>query len=45
MKLNILDISNFRHIIDVNIQFGNKLTVFAGQNGIGKSSLLGWYSH
>lgn len=42
MKIKKLYIDNFRHISDENIEFGNKLTVISGQNGTGKSSILGW---
>lgn len=42
MKIKKLNIINFRHIHDQIIEFGDKLTVITGQNGTGKSSLLGW---
>lgn len=42
MKIKNLYIENFRHIIDTNIEFGEKLTIISGQNGTGKSSILGW---
>lgn len=42
MKLEKLIIKNFRHIEDQVIEFGSKITVITGQNGTGKSSLLGW---
>lgn len=35
-----LHIENFRKIKDVNIILGRKITVFSGQNGVGKSNLL-----
>lgn len=42
MKIKKLQIDNFRHIKNVEIVFGNKLTIISGQNGTGKSSILGW---
>jgi predicted ATP-binding protein involved in virulence len=42
MKLVNLYIENFRHIKDTTIEFGSKITVISGQNGTGKSSVLGW---
>lgn len=42
MKITKLNIKNFRHIKNQTIEFGDKLTVITGQNGTGKSSLLGW---
>jgi len=42
MKLKKLRIADFRHIKDTKIVFGNKLTIISGQNGTGKSSILGW---
>ena len=42
MKINSLVINNFRHIEDTTIEFGDKLTIITGQNGTGKSSILGW---
>lgn len=42
MKIIRLNINNFRHITNQAIEFGYKLTVITGQNGTGKSSLLGW---
>ena len=42
MKIKKLTIKNFRHMRkDVEIEFGNKLTVISGQNGTGKSTILG----
>jgi len=37
-----LEVENFRHINNETIQLGSVLTAIAGQNGTGKSSLLGW---
>jgi len=42
MKLRTLKIEDFRHIQEETIVFGDKLTVISGQNGTGKSSILGW---
>lgn len=42
MKIEKLEIENFRHIKTETIQFGKRLTVISGQNGTGKSSVLGW---
>lgn len=42
MKVTKLKIDTFRHIENQTIEFGDKLTVITGQNGTGKSSLLGW---
>lgn len=42
MDIEKLDIENFRHIKSETIKFGKRLTVISGQNGTGKSSVLGW---
>ena len=42
MKITKLDIKKFRHIQELTIEFGDKLTVITGQNSTGKSSLLDW---
>jgi AAA15 family ATPase/GTPase len=42
MKIKRINVTNFRHINNQIIELGNKLTVITGQNGTGKSSLLGW---
>jgi predicted ATP-binding protein involved in virulence len=42
MKIKKLQIDNFRHIKNTEIVFGDKLTIISGQNGTGKSSILGW---
>lgn len=42
MKIKELQLENFRHLKDTEIEFGDKLTVISGQNGTGKSSILGW---
>jgi len=45
MKLKRLKIEKFRHLSDINISFGNLITAIAGQNGTGKSSILGLIGH
>lgn len=40
MKYKRMNIQNFRKFIDVNFEFGKKITVISGLNGVGKSSLL-----
>jgi AAA15 family ATPase/GTPase len=42
MKLRKLTLKKFRHCEGLEIEFGEKLTVISGQNGTGKSSVLGW---
>ncbi|PCI92821.1 MAG: hypothetical protein COB15_17240, partial [Flavobacteriales bacterium] len=42
MKLKKLHLENFRHCEKTVIEFGNRITVISGQNGTGKSSVLGW---
>lgn len=42
MKLRKLTLSKFRHCENLEIKFGDKFTVISGQNGTGKSSILGW---
>lgn len=44
MKFTKLEIRNFRHIIDQTIELGEVMTAIAGQNGTGKSTILGWIS-
>lgn len=40
-KLNAINIKNFRKFKNLNpIKVGNRITVFSGQNGLGKSSIL-----
>ena len=41
MKIKKLTIEKFRHMEDVEIEFGDRLTVISGQNGTGKSTILG----
>ena len=40
MKLSRMKIENFRKLSDIEFEFGKKITVISGINGIGKSSLL-----
>ena len=45
-RIKELNISRFRHLSELpNIRIGEKLTVIAGGNGLGKSSLLGLIGH
>jgi AAA15 family ATPase/GTPase len=45
-KIKYLSIANFRHLVNLdNIKIGEKLTIIAGVNGTGKSSLLGLIGH
>lgn len=39
-----LEVINFRHIQNQNIELGSVITAIAGQNGTGKSTMLGWIS-
>lgn len=41
MQIDSLNIKKFRHLEDLNIEFGSRITAIAGTNGTGKSSLLG----
>lgn len=45
MKITNLHIDQFRHLINLDINIGKRITAIAGQNGIGKSSLLGLLGH
>lgn len=42
MKFTKLEVENFRHITHQTIEIGSVITAIAGQNGTGKSTLLGW---
>ena len=43
MKIVSLKSANFRHFSkEAEVSFGERMTVISGQNGTGKSSLLGW---
>ena len=45
MKVKSVKINIFRHISDVEMKFGSCITAIAGQNGTGKSSILGLIGH
>jgi predicted ATP-dependent endonuclease of OLD family len=45
MNITNLQITKFRHLNDINIVLGNRLTAIAGQNGTGKSTILGLLGH
>lgn len=45
MGIKYLHIDQFRHINDINMEFGKRITAIAGQNGSGKSSILGLVGH
>jgi predicted ATP-dependent endonuclease of OLD family len=45
MNITNLQITQFRHLNDINIELGNRLTAIGGQNGTGKSTLLGLLGH
>ncbi len=45
MKLKKINITQFRHLQNLEFDFGKVLTVIAGGNGIGKTSLLGIIGH
>ena len=45
MKLTKIDIVSFRHLNNLRFDFGRVLTVIAGGNGTGKTSLLGITGH
>lgn len=40
-----IHIEKFRHLVDVDLKFGTRLTVIAGSNGTGKTSILGLIGH
>lgn len=44
MNFSKLEIHHFRHITNQTIEIGSVMTAIAGQNGTGKSTLLGWIS-
>ena len=41
MKIEHIQIKKFRHMGDLGVKFGEKLTAISGQNGTGKSTILG----
>ena len=45
MNITNLQITKFRHLNDINVELGNRLTAIAGQNGTGKSTILGLLGH
>ncbi len=45
MKLQHLNIKKFRHMYDLNFEFGDVFTVISGLNGCGKTTFLGLASH
>ncbi len=45
MKLQKIEIETFRHLTNVNFSFGKHLTIIAGSNGTGKTSVLGLIGH
>lgn len=45
MKVSKLKIGKFRHLENIEMTFGKRLTAIAGQNGTGKSTLLGLIGH
>ena len=40
MKIQKIDIENFRKFKDISFDLGKRITVISGINGIGKSSIL-----
>lgn len=45
MKVTKITIKKFRHLKNLELIFGERLTAIAGQNGTGKSSVLGLVGH
>lgn len=45
MKVIKVTINKFRHLQSIELVFGERLTAIAGQNGTGKSSILGLVGH
>jgi AAA15 family ATPase/GTPase len=45
MDISRIEINNFRHLNSINFDFGKIITVIAGSNGTGKTSLLGIIGH
>lgn len=44
-KVKKITINKFRHLQNMELYFGERLTAIAGQNGTGKSSILGLAGH
>ena len=44
MKITSLDINNFRCIKSAKFDFHNRLNVFIGENGAGKSTVLNCFA-
>lgn len=44
-KIKQINIEKFRHLENVEISLGSKITIIAGGNGTGKTSVLGLLSH
>jgi len=44
-KIKQINIEKFRHLKNVEILLGSKITIIAGGNGTGKTSILGLLSH
>lgn len=45
MKILDIEITKFRHLNDIKIDLGERLTAISGQNGTGKSTILGLLGH
>ena len=45
MDISKIEITNFRHLNNIHFNFGKIITVIAGGNGTGKTSLLGIIGH
>lgn len=45
MNISNIQVTKFRHLNDINVVLGNRLTAIAGQNGTGKSTILGLLGH
>ena len=40
MKIESLKLTNFRNYFDLNLQFDDKMNIFIGDNGAGKTNIL-----